>query len=126
MPISNFTQVGQAPKLKNRLVITPGILDRNGEPCEFLVWQITQGDLAEFREGDQDNSDIRFLAKTIRDEHNNPIWPSVEKAIVQLSPFPSSSLQPLIRASNELLFSAATADAEKNSEETKSESSPSS
>lgn len=121
--ITNYMQADPAPKRKTREVITPEIT-KGGEPAEWIVSQVFQGEFAEWQESADGNSDVRWLQKTLEDGDGNKIFPTVEKALAFFEGRTRSAILPLVIAANELNFSS-VADAEKNSEKTTSEDSPS-
>jgi hypothetical protein len=122
--ITNYLQADPAPKPKTRTVSTPEIT-KGGEPAEWCVAQVYQAEFADWQESDQGNSDVRWLAKTLQDGNGNCVFPTVEKALSFFEGRTRSAIMPLVIASNELNFSTVK-DAEKNSEPTTSEDSPSS
>lgn len=121
--ITNFNQADPAPKLKTRIVVTPEIT-KGGEPAEWCVAQVYNSDFVEWQESDQGNSDVRWLQKTLQDGNGNCIFPTTEKALAFFDGRTRSAILPLVIAANELNFSSVQ-DAEKNSEPTTSEDSPS-
>jgi len=123
--VTSARQLDPPKAWKNKPVTTPGIT-KGGAPAEWLCWQVSSLDLDEWQENRHlSHSDLRFLSVIVRDDNNNRIWPTAEKCIDQLGAYSRMALLPLLEAANELNFSDIE-DAEKNSEETKSESSPSS
>ena len=123
--VTSARQLDPPSPMRNKPVTTPGI-KKGGVPAEWLCWQVTALDMDEWREApDQAHSDLRWLSITVRDDNNNRIWPTAEKCVDQLGAYGRSALVPLLEAANELNFSNIE-DAEKNSEETSTESSPSS
>ena len=123
--VTSFRQLDPPSPMRNKEVTTPGIR-KGGQPAEWLCWQVTALELDEWREpADPAHSDLRFLSLTVRDNNNNRIWPTAEKCIDQLGAYGRSALIPLLEASNELNWTNLE-DAEKNSEETTGDSSPSS
>lgn len=121
--ITNYLQADPAPKPKTRMVVTPEIT-KGGEPAEWCVAQVYQAEFADWQESDLGNSDVRWLAKTLQDGNGNCVFPTVEKALAFFEGRTRSALLPLVFAANELNFSTVK-DAEKNSEPTTSEDSPS-
>ena len=123
--VTSYRQLDPPKPPRNKPVTTPGIT-KGGNPAEWLCWQVSALDLDEWQENRHlAHSDLRFLSVTVRDDNNNRIWPTPEKCIDQLGVYSRSALIPLLEAANELNFSDPE-DAEKNSEEAKSDSSPSS
>ena len=123
--VTSFRQLDPPSPMRNKEVTTPGI-KKGGVPAEWLVWQVTSLDVDEWQEAtERSHSDLRWLSVTVRDDNNNRIWPTPEKCIDQLGAYSRLAWYPLLEAANELNFSDIE-DAEKNSEETKSDSSPSS
>jgi hypothetical protein len=121
--ITNYMQADPAPKPKTRIVSTPEIT-KGGDAAEWCVAQVYQGEFADWQESDQGNSDVRWLQKTLQDGNGNPVFPTIEKALAFFEGRTRSALLPLVIAANELNF-ASVKDAEKNSETTTSEDSPS-
>ena len=123
--VTSYRQLDPPKPPRNKQVTTPGIT-RGGSPAEWLCWQVSSLDLDEWQENRHlPHSDHRFLSIAVRDDNNNRIWPTPEKCIDQLGAYSRMALVPLLEAANELNFSSIE-DAEKNSEDTKSDSSPSS
>ena len=123
--VTSYRQLDPPSPMRNKEVTTPGI-KKGGVPAEWLCWQVTALELDEWREPvDPAHSDLRFLSLTVRDNNNNRIWPTAEKCVDQLGAYGRSALIPLLEASNELNWTNLE-DAEKNSEETTEDSSPSS
>lgn len=122
--ITNFLQADPAPAPETRIVSTPQIT-KGGKPAEWCVAEVYQSEFADWQESDLGNSDVRWLQKTLQDGNGNCVFPTVEKALAFFGGRTRSALLPLVIAANELNFSTVK-DAEKNSETTTSEDSPSS
>jgi len=123
--VSNPRQLAPPLPPKNKRVVTPGIKRTDGSAAEWLCWQVSHLELDEWRESGDLHSDLRKLAVTLRDDHNNRIYQTTEQCIASLGAYDRMSVYPLIEASDEVNF-ARVEDAEKNSEETTSDSSSSS
>lgn len=131
--ISSARQLGDAPELDFEPVIVPSWKTRSSKKAKFLVWELGGDDFAEFMEEgriykdgvivgyDKKNEDMRFLSWTIRDAHNNRIWPTFEAAKLQLSPLGKAKQNLLIAAANRM-NSGDPASAEGNSEKTPTDS----
>lgn len=123
--VTSARQLDPPSPMRNKEVTTPGI-KKGGEPAKWLCWQVSSLEWDEWQESRHlEHSDLRFLAVVVRDDNNNRIWPTAEKCIDQLGAYSRMALVPLLEAANELNYSNIE-DAEKNSEETKADSSPSS
>jgi hypothetical protein len=123
--VTSRKQVGRPRPLRKKLVILDDVKSPEGDTLAFYCFELTALDFAEWRESeDNGNADLRFLAETLRDADNNKIYQSFEEIKADLGPHGRSSLNALVVASNEMNFSDPV-DAEKNSEKTESDSSPS-
>lgn len=121
--ITNYLQADAPPAPETRIVATPQIT-KGGKPAEWCVAEVYQGEFADWQESDQGNSDVRWLQKVLQDGNGNCIFPTVDKALAFFEGRTRSAILPLVIAANELNFSSVK-DAEKNSETTTSEDSPS-
>jgi hypothetical protein len=122
--ITNYLQADPAPKLKSKIVATPEIT-KGGEPAEWVVAQVYNSDFVEWQESTDGNSDVRWLQKTLQDGNGNQVFPTVEKALAFFEGRTRSAILPLVIAANEINFSSGVEDAEKNSEPTTTDDSPS-
>lgn len=132
--ITSSRQLAAPPELRKEKVILADWLTNSGKPAAFLEWELTAADWAEFMESgrvytkdgafrryDNKDEDVRFLAFTTRDQHNNRIWPTVDAAKAQLGHLGRADLLLLMAAANRM-NRAKDASAEGNSEETESAS----
>lgn len=132
--ITSARQLAPAPDLRKEVVTVSEWLTTSGKPARFMVWELTGAEWAEFMESgreytkegvfkryDSKDEDMRFLAHTIRDQHRNRIWQSVDAANGQLGHLGRTSLLQLLSAAN-LANSPKAASAEGNSEETPTDS----
>lgn len=128
--ITSARQLGAPPPLRKEEVKIPDWPTADGKKkAKFLAWEMTGGDWADFMEAgrtykdgalqsyDNKGEDIRYLAWSLRDQHGNRIWPTVEAAQVQLEPLGRPSLLLLLNAVNKV-NSVKSAGAEGNSEGT--------
>lgn len=135
--VTSARQLAPAPELRKEIVTVTEWLTTSGKPARFMVWELTGSEWAEFMESgrvytkegafkryDNKDEDMRFLAHTIRDQHRNRIWPTVDAASGQLGHLGRTSLLQFLNAAN-LVNSPKAASAEGNSEETPTDSSPS-
>jgi len=124
--VTNFKQLAPARKLRRKEVILREVKTSSGKASKWFCYELTALAFAEWREApEQDNADLRFLAATLGDQNGNRLFPTFEAIKAALGQFGRSSLNPLVAASNEMNFTDPS-DAEKNSETTPSDSSPSS
>jgi len=132
--VTNARQLAPPPALRKEPVIVADWKTVSGKAARFLVWELTAADYAEFLESgrvykdgvlkryDVKDEDIRLLAFTVRDQHGNRLWNTVEAAKSQLGALGKASLNLLLNAANEV-NSAKPGSAEGNSDETPSDSS---
>ena len=130
--VTSARQMAPPPALRKKKVNLAEL--RQG----FLVWELTAGGWEEFRESGRvydadgvvktyklDGEDFRWLAFTMRDPNGNRLWPDPKTAEEQLKLYGRAIISQLVAAANEV-NSANVASAEGNSDETQSDSSPSS
>ena len=134
--VTSFRQLASPPPLRQEKITLTEWKTNSGKAARFLVWELTAGDYAEFLESgriykdgvlkryETKTEDIRFLAFTIRDQHGNRLWNTTEGAVNQLGNLGKATLNLLLNAANSV-NSANPASAEGNSDETASDSSPS-
>lgn len=135
--VTSARQLAPPPDLRKEKITVTDWLTTSGKPARFLVWELTGSDWADFMDSgrvytkdgafkryDNKDEDIRFLAYTLRDQHGNRLWPTVDAAKGQLGHIGRASVLMLLNASNRV-NSAKAASAEGNSETTESDSSPS-
>lgn len=134
--ITSARQLAPAPDLRKEEVIIPDWVTTAKKAAKFLVWELTGAEWAEFMESgreyskdgvfkryDTKDEDMRFLSHTIRDQHRNRIWPTVDAANGQLGHLGRINLLKLLNAAN-VANSPRVASAEGNSDETPTDSSP--
>lgn len=132
--VTSSRQLAPAPDLRKEIVTVTEWLTTSGKPARFMVWELTGSEWADFMESgrvytkdgaykryDTKDEDMRFLAHTIRDQHRNPIWPTMDAAKSQLGHLGRTSLLQLLNAAN-AANSPKAASAEGNSEETPTDS----
>lgn len=124
--ITNAKQVGPPKKPRRKDVILKDV-QSGGKATKWWCYELDALEFAEWREAlEQDNADLRFLQRTLRDPSSHqPVFQDFDSIRRTLGKHGRSKLNPLVVASNEMNFSDPT-DAEKNSEETQSDGSPSS
>lgn len=128
--VTSTRQLAPPPDLRKEKVTVTDWLTVSGKPARFLAWELTASDYAEFvesgwsytKEGvrkryDNATEDIRFLAFTLRDQHGNRLWPTVDAAKGQLGHLGKASVNLLLNASN-AVNSGKSASSEGNSEGT--------
>lgn len=132
--VTSSRQLAPAPDLRKEIVTVTEWLTTSGKPARFMVWELTGSEWADFMESgrvyskdgsykryDTKDEDMRFLAHTIRDQHRNQIWPTMDAAKGQLGHLGRTSLLLLLNAAN-TANSPKAASAEGNSEETPTDS----
>lgn len=135
--VTSARQLAPAPDLRKEVVTLPEWLTTSGKPARFMVWELTGAEWAEFMEAgreyskdgvfkryDNKDEDMRFLSHTIRDQHRNRIWPTVDAANGQLGHLGRINLLKLLNAAN-VANSPKLTSAEGNSDNTPTDSSPS-
>jgi hypothetical protein len=117
------------PPLKKEPVTLAEWKTTSGKAARFLVWELTAADYAEFLESgrvykdgvlkryETKTEDVRFLAFTVRDQHGNRLWNTMDAAVGQLGSLGKATLNLLLNAAN-AVNSAPAASAEGNSGET--------
>lgn len=129
--LTNINQLPMAPEPKFDVVVIPELRLK----CRVYELSAFDGhELAEankiYRNGEVVDTDysfpnLKFLAFTMRDLNGQRIFPTVDAAIAKLRDFPLSVIEKLVIASNKV-GDADPVSAEKNSEETPTDSSNSS
>lgn len=126
--LTNINQLPMAPEPRFDVVVVPEIR------LKVRVYELTAFDgheLAEaskiYRNGEVVDTDysypnLKFLAFSMRDLNGNRIFPTVDVAIVKLRDFPLAVIEKLVIASNKV-GDADPVSAEKNSDETQTDSS---
>jgi hypothetical protein len=131
--VTSVRQLAAPPPLRHEAVTLDEWKTANGRAARFMLWELTALDYADFyeegriyRDGvitgyDAKAEDIRFLAYTIRDQHNNRLWTKVADARAQLGNLGKASLNVLLNAANRC-NAPKESSAEGNSSETQSDS----
>ena len=134
--VINAKQLGAPPPLQKETVVLKEWKTTSGKAAGFLVWELSASDYDEFiragwtfnpdgtrKQYSQDDQDIRLAAFTVRDQHGNRLWTTVEAAKQQLRPVGRATLDQLVMAANKANSTKAE-DTEGNSVGTPSGSSP--
>jgi hypothetical protein len=134
--VTSTRQLATPLPLRKEPVTVPDWPTVSGKAARFLVWEMSAGDYSEFldsgwtyKEGarqayDNKGEDFNLLAWSLRDQHGNRLWQSAAEAKVQMKPLGKASMNLLLNAANRV-NAAKPASAEGNSDETTSDSQPS-
>lgn len=123
--ITNIKQMAPPRPLRKKLVVLKGIKTVKGKNAAMFCCQLNTMDLLDWRDSDEPDRELRFLALTLQDGKNNRLFQDVDAVKKYFGEHGWASVSPLSDAAGEVNW-LVVEDAEKNSEGTKSDSSPSS
>ena len=123
--ITNVKQIAKARPLRKKLVVLKGIQTVKGKNAAMFCCQLPTMVFLDWRDSDDPDRELRFLALTLQDGKGNQLFADVAAVKQYFEDHGWASVAPLAVASNEMNF-ADPEEAEKNSEAAKSDSSPSS
>ena len=122
--ITNVKQIAKARPLRKKLVICKGIETVKGKKAAMFACQLPMMPFLNWRDSDEPDRELRFLALTLQDGKGNCLFADVEAVKRYFDEHGWASVAPLAVAASEVNY-ADVEDAEKNSETAKSDSSPS-
>jgi len=123
--VTNVKQLAPARPLRKKLVILKGIKTARGKAAAMFACQLNTIDFLDWRDSNEPDRELRFLALTLQDGKNNRLFPDVAAVKKYFGDHGWAAVAPLTVEANEVNW-ADEEDAEKNSEAAKSDSSPSS
>lgn len=122
--VTNVRQLAPARPLRKQLVILKGVQTAKGKTAAMFACQLSTLDFLDWRDSDEPDRELRFLALTLTDGKGNRLFDDVASVKRYFGEHGWASVSPLTIASNEVNW-ADPEDAEKNSGPAKSDSSPS-
>jgi hypothetical protein len=123
--ITNIKQMAPPRPLRKELVVLKGIKTVKGKNAAMFCCQLPMMTFLDWRDSTEPDRELRFLALTLQDGKGNCLFADVEAVKRYFGEHGWASVAPLAVAASEANY-ADVEDAEKNSEEAKSDSSPSS